>query len=1149
MQLVVLGMHRSGTSTLTKLLAMLGAYVGEEFSSIGSNHENLGGFLERRDIRKINDQLLISNGYDWDKLSEFSIRQMSSLSIAKYQEEFRNIINELDLRKPWVIKEPRLGLYPSLIDEVLTTPFYLYIIRRPEEVFESLMKRNDFGGNLSEALWLFYNKSICSFLESRDNYLIIEYDTLVKEPERIVSMITETLRGQYGEGSRIMSKLELNSFLKPLENLLIDSSNLEISDFSRNVYEKIIVNKIENIDWNEEPSYFSEIIDYHHNAPDKRVREAKDVELSQMITRMYNSIESGYKDEIGIKSILNNILLHNKYKDYNEYTLRKFVLLEKKLNRNMNYVNSQMERIFELLESIKVAQTEHNASIDLVSPVQKFDNSRKTILPLYKNYFHRLIESFGVILVLIGMVFQRPARLRLLKVEKIKVLLKALRTENLNSIKKNAIKYLTNSSAYELAEESNIEYSSILDGLNNYKGFICVIPIYSVSEDIDKCIRNNIFHLSRSVHCKEIRVIDDSLSVLDERMESYLAINEKVKVTKNGENLGYTKSINRGMALYESTNEDFLLLNSDAILGPKSIVGIISVLSQKANIGTITPVSNNAGPFSLVEHNGLFNNLFSKEIPFLFNVVYHTKFDSIMHSSAPTGHGFCLYVTRAAFEKVGYMDGELFPLGYGEENDFCQRCIEHGLVNEIAWRSLVLHIGSLSFGNRKMKLLNESRKKIDAKFPNYKRDITQFFSSDNFRNRIEALSNRLKDVDNSYNVLFVLSSRTGGTPQTSLDLANGLGEDYNSYFLYCNSDELILERNNVPAAIYKLKVKINLKDHVSNEYNMIFGRILEEYNIDIVHVRHLSWHSLDIFRITKYYDLPLVYSCHDFYSLCPTVNLLDSEGNFCGGNCSNSRTSGDCPMPIWNTDTSVKRLKNEYVYEWRERLSSMMNYVDKFIFTSDHSLRLTQNTYEIVGERGKVIPHGRDFKKIYVPKHQDNEGVKNRLLFVGNIGPSKGSVIIRELYDRNKDKFDFHFLGRIHRDLLGCGIEHGFYDRENVIELIKDINPDFVCLFSIWPETFCHTLTESWVAGYPVITFGFGAIEERIDKYGGGCIIRMDSIQNIESDLFSVCGDEQAYGEMQKDILHWQNEIQSSGSIKNMAESYREVYKSILYGS
>jgi len=64
MQLIILGMHRSGTSMQTRLLNLAGAYFGPEGSSTGANDENPKGFWERVEARRLNDAVLFSTGHD-----------------------------------------------------------------------------------------------------------------------------------------------------------------------------------------------------------------------------------------------------------------------------------------------------------------------------------------------------------------------------------------------------------------------------------------------------------------------------------------------------------------------------------------------------------------------------------------------------------------------------------------------------------------------------------------------------------------------------------------------------------------------------------------------------------------------------------------------------------------------------------------------------------------------------------------------------------------------------------------------------------------------------------------------------------------------------------------------------------------------------
>src|SRR5688500_10568687 len=70
---VILGMHRSGTSALAGILGKCGAWVGSDSDLTDANLENPMGFFERRDIRAISDGLLHAAGADLWRVAEFEI--------------------------------------------------------------------------------------------------------------------------------------------------------------------------------------------------------------------------------------------------------------------------------------------------------------------------------------------------------------------------------------------------------------------------------------------------------------------------------------------------------------------------------------------------------------------------------------------------------------------------------------------------------------------------------------------------------------------------------------------------------------------------------------------------------------------------------------------------------------------------------------------------------------------------------------------------------------------------------------------------------------------------------------------------------------------------------------------------------------------
>src|SRR3954469_16481737 len=153
MQLIVLGMHRSGTSSITRLLNLAGAYFGPEGSPTDPNAENPTGFWERRDVRAVCDALLLGGGFDWWRVAAFEAGRNPGENRDQQLDEFRKSVHRLDAHRPWVMKEPRLCLLLPVLRPALEAPVYILSRRKPPEIAESLGQRNGFPLPVGLALW------------------------------------------------------------------------------------------------------------------------------------------------------------------------------------------------------------------------------------------------------------------------------------------------------------------------------------------------------------------------------------------------------------------------------------------------------------------------------------------------------------------------------------------------------------------------------------------------------------------------------------------------------------------------------------------------------------------------------------------------------------------------------------------------------------------------------------------------------------------------------------------------------------------------------------------------------------------------------------------------------------------------------------
>lgn len=157
-QVVVLGMHRSGTSTLTGLLRLLGLWAGEEEDFPPADEHNRAGYWEHRGVWAVDEAILEALGASWSEVADLDLSRLDGESRDRLRERAREVVRDLDRHGPWVVKDPRLCLLFPFWREVLEHPFCVLIYREPLPVARSLAVRDGFPIPYGIALWELYTR-------------------------------------------------------------------------------------------------------------------------------------------------------------------------------------------------------------------------------------------------------------------------------------------------------------------------------------------------------------------------------------------------------------------------------------------------------------------------------------------------------------------------------------------------------------------------------------------------------------------------------------------------------------------------------------------------------------------------------------------------------------------------------------------------------------------------------------------------------------------------------------------------------------------------------------------------------------------------------------------------------------------------------
>lgn len=194
--IVVLGMHRSGTSVITRGLQVLGVGLGDRLMPpVEGNNDK--GFFEDIDINSLNIEMLQILGSDWHYLSPIEASDVEEMRkkgyILRAVELLRRKIGNATI---FGFKDPRVAKLLLFWKEVFAhcqfDVGYVLALRHPLSVVKSLAKRDGLDSEKSYMLWLEHVLTSISNTEGHKRVLV-DYDRLMHAPERELERIAERL--------------------------------------------------------------------------------------------------------------------------------------------------------------------------------------------------------------------------------------------------------------------------------------------------------------------------------------------------------------------------------------------------------------------------------------------------------------------------------------------------------------------------------------------------------------------------------------------------------------------------------------------------------------------------------------------------------------------------------------------------------------------------------------------------------------------------------------------------------------------------------------------------------------------------------------------------------------------------------------------
>jgi len=303
-----------------------------------------------------------------------------------------------------------------------------------------------------------------------------------------------------------------------------------------------------------------------------------------------------------------------------------------------------------------------------------------------------------------------------------------------------------------------------------------------------------------------------------------------------------------------------------------------------------------------------------------------------------------------------------------------------------------------------------------------------------------------------------------------------------NYKIYNEKFENInIQRVNKPKRDYLYEDKF-----YDNKMDKIFKTYLESVKPDIVHFGHLSHLSTNLIKIVKEFNIPIVYTIHDFWLYCVKGQMINQEGVIC-----KNPSVKNC------TKCSSYVVDYEQVKDSTNHMNEIIDLIDIFISPS-HTLRDFFINQGVNKNKIEYLKYGFNTQKINFNKKTFTKDSKINFAFMGRVIPTKGIKVLVDTFKQlpNEKLSIYGGIGVQKRFLETDNIVFkGAYNNNNINEVLNEI--DVLIVPSIWYENAPLVIQEAFLAGVPVITSDIGGMKELVKNNINGFTFKVGSSEEL----------------------------------------------------
>ena len=233
--IIVLGMHRSGTSLTAELVCRWGAY-GSERDLVPPSQWNARGYWEYAPLVRFNDRLLQGVDSKWNvPPSEDGASALARLARkGAYRKEALQLLDKMrSAGRTWFWKDPRLSILLPFWRRLWKDVTYVIVVRDPLDIALSLRARDHLPISASLLLWQRYMVEILRWTRTHRSKIFVDYDSLLDRGPAECARLSKFLDAECRPGEKLDMKAALDPTLRRHRNATTRANQIYIADGQR----------------------------------------------------------------------------------------------------------------------------------------------------------------------------------------------------------------------------------------------------------------------------------------------------------------------------------------------------------------------------------------------------------------------------------------------------------------------------------------------------------------------------------------------------------------------------------------------------------------------------------------------------------------------------------------------------------------------------------------------------------------------------------------------------------------------------------------------------------------------------------------------------------------------------------------------------